>query len=260
MNFIPCIFHGVKYDLNKNNNESLKKHSITKDTTWRKINIGQQVSNGSNVKCFQIDDIYVKVYDNSKTIIRYFLRPSKCQNEALSYKTLQTLKLPIPDLISFGEKRFLGFLVENIIITQAIPNSIDLGAYTRQTYANLATNDKAEVFKKISTQLLKYLKIAHHNNFYFYDLNLRNILYCEDLDQLYFIDSPRGRVKRINKNRGVLIDLHCLAKLGIFYFSKTQRYKFLCDYLDLPGGKKVKALYRKINQRLEKHPPRKPKN
>ena len=256
--------HGTYFFCQSEWLETLSKLSVTEDSPWPKITPGTRVSRSKRVNCYRIEgnntEAYYKTYHYYDRIFEFLFRPSKCLTEVYTYEVMKKVGIPCPEVLACGERRIFGRLYENFIITEGIENSQDLDQYAL-VWKDLPKYEKKTIYKKISSIVLTQLKQAHKNNFFHYDLNWRNIM-VRNQDgewQAFWIDSPRGRIKNFNRQKGVIVDLSALARLAIFHLRKAQQYKFICDYLGVKGGKEAKQLYKQIALRLEKRPPKAPK-
>lgn len=266
MKLLPCL-HGTFTHYEKPWETELKSLGILPTVPWTEIKAGTQVSRSKRVNCFLIEKngkkAFFKTYQLHDKFWEFFLRPSKCLTEVRNYLIMKKIGIPCPQVIAYGERRNIASLHENFIVTEAIEDAEDLSDYAEKWHTIKDASEKNEIYRSLSKEILKQTLTAHNNNFFHFDLHWRNILIKKNEDGewlSFWIDSPRGRTMNINSRRGRIVDLSCLARLAIYYLSKTQRYRFICDYLQVSGGPKAKALFRDIDSRLSRRPPPPPKS
>ena len=106
--------------------------------------------------------------------------------------------------------------------------------------------------------LIAQLQQAHRNGFFHQDLKFRNLLIRDSQGsvELFWIDAPRARRRRIRQRRGVIVDLSGLARVAIFTCSPFERMRFLRDYLgpDAAPGEAAR-LYRQVAAHLSRRQP-----
>ena len=86
----------------------------------------------------------------------------------------------------------------------------------------------------LARQLAEILQRLHGANFFYYDLVWRNILVSRDKEgraRLFLIDCPRGGTTRFGRARKRLRDLASLDKSAVQFCSRSERLRFLLDYL-----------------------------
>ncbi|WDE95691.1 lipopolysaccharide kinase InaA family protein [Lentisphaera profundi] len=261
MNLLPCL-HGTFTYYHDSWLPTLTELGITPTDPWTTIHPGISVSRSKRVNCFLIEDnhkkSFYKTYQLHDKFWEFFFRPSKCLTEVRNYETMKKIGIPCPTVLAYGERRSFGSLHENFIVTDAITDAQDLSNFAEEWFLIKCSTEKNRIYQELSQKVLKQTKLAHRNNFFHFDLHWRNILIKKDLSgnwQSFWIDSPRGCKIKFDRRRGYLVDLSCLARFAVYYLTRTQRYRFICDYLDLPGGPKVKALFRAVDARLARRPP-----
>jgi len=172
---------------------------------------------------------YIKRYWSAGKNLRKFIGTPRVQGEWQNLKFFQSLEIPIPNIIAYGQEKKWGLFQQGILITEHIPNTIDLN-----TLAQTNPNQLKQTtwLKKIITQLADYTNRIHNKQFIHNDLKWRNILVTLDNNpQIYFIDCPIGQ-KRYGPllKRGKIKDLACLDKMAKKCLSKTQRMQFYKKY------------------------------
>ena len=141
-----------------------------------------------------------------------------------------------------------------------MPDSLSLDEFARQRWCKLTRAERSRVYRKISTEIIGQLQRAHRSNFFHFDLKWRNVLVIRDAEGHYrctWIDCPRGRYMRLRPGRGQLVDLSSLARLALSYISRSQRLRFIYDYLgDQVSRNQARGLFMKIDRHLSRRMPR----
>lgn len=266
MKLLPCL-HGTFTYYDESWKKNLESFGITKDAPWTTVQAGTQVSRSKRVNCFLIEKnnkkAFYKTYQLHDKFWEFFCRPSKCLTEVRNYFIMKEIGIACPKVLAYGERRHFGSLDENFIVTSAVEDAKDLSDFGEEWHAMDDLDKKKNIYSALSKEVLKQTRLAHDNNFFHFDLHWRNILIKQGNDgnwTSFWIDSPRGRKMNINPQRGRIVDLSCLARLAIYYLSKTQRYRFICDYLQVKGGPQAKQLFRDVAKRLSRRPPPPPKH
>ena len=194
-----------------------------------------------------------------RSMWRYFLRPSRAANEWDGLQAFESVGIPVPPLIAYGEKRLFGCLEYAFIITGEITGARDLASYAGAEWVNLPVSDKSRMYREIEGILFEMLRKAHSCNLYHQDLVWRNILVRKQhgRHQLWFIDCPRFRRTRQKSLHAELVDLSGLSRVAISLMSRSRRFRALLEYFEYDRGRTRKA-FREIDQhhRRSRHPPR----
>ena len=136
--------------------------------------------------------------------------------------------IPTAPLVAYGMQHSFGRFVRGAMVTQEIPNTIDLAELARKNDARL--QNRAWV-NQISLQLAKMARTLHDNRFIHNDLKWRNLL-VDDQDKLYVIDCPLGGFWRGQFLRYRIIkDIANLDTIAKYKLSRTQRLRFYLQYL-----------------------------
>jgi hypothetical protein len=245
--------------------ERLRDLGIGEDSGWIALSRGELVSRSPSTRCYRIalgngESVYFKryVYPPRK-LLEFWLRPSKAVVEAFGFARLRGLGIPSLDVLALGEVRRFGLLRAACVVTRGIPNSRTLEQFAREHWYWLPEPERRRVQREISQRLLQQLRRAHEAGFFHHDLKWRNILIHEGEQGFtpVWIDCPRAFQRRFGGRRGAVVDLSCLARLALGYLSLYDRYRFLRGYLG-PGADpaEVKRLFRLVQARLERRPPR----
>lgn len=173
---------------------------------------------------------YLKYYlYGGKNLRRYFLR-SRARAEWENLQYLQSLGIPTPKIVVYGEERTLGFFRQGMFVTEAIENSANLMEFAGEN-PELMVN--SQWVKSVLKRLADYIARIHKQEFVHRDLKWRNILIVntQNQPQLYFIDCPSG-----SKPLGFLLKRQVIKDLATFdlsakqHISRTMRLRFFCYY------------------------------
>ena len=171
---------------------------------------------------------YVKRYRKAgKGLRKYFGRP-RIQGEWQNLQWFAKWGIPTAPVVAYGMQRSFGRFIRGAMITQEIPNTIDLAQLARTNDVRL--QNRAWV-NQISLQLAKMAHTLHENRFIHNDLKWRNIL-VDDQNKLYLIDCPLGGFWRgqFLKYR-IIKDIANLDNIAKYKLSRTQRLRFYLQYL-----------------------------
>jgi tRNA A-37 threonylcarbamoyl transferase component Bud32 len=171
---------------------------------------------------------FFKFYHLQSRSWSFCLRLSKSRREFENYAVFQRLGISAAEPIAWGEERgFLRRLLRNFIITRAVPDACELDDYLAaapgRAYRDLLRRDLASMVRRM-----------HSAGFYHHDLVARNVLVsCADAGQprLFLIDCPRGAFASFGGRRKALRDLASLDKSAVRCCSRTERLRFLLEYL-----------------------------
>ena len=180
-------------------------------------------------------------------------------NEVFSYAQLKKAGVPTLDAVAWGTIRDYGILRATCIVTRAIPDSEDLEQFAQNHWCSMTPPERSCAIREISSEIIKYLQLAHRRHFFHYDLKWRNILVTKDEQGVYrctWIDSPKGRYLWLRHGRGQMVDLSALARLALSYLSRTQRLRFIYKYLGTGASRReARRLFRKIDRHLSRRMP-----
>jgi tRNA A-37 threonylcarbamoyl transferase component Bud32 len=196
---------------------------------------GERVSGDDQSNC-KVDALeiagrryFVKHYRALKPSLRHFFGASRVRTEWNNLQFFRSLDIPTPDPVAIGERRQWGVFREGILVTEEVPDALDLEqlANTHNSYLH----DRSW-FSSLCRELATPLRRLHDNGFTHNDLNWRNVLLTlEPSLKVYFFDCPTGRrwpwpflQFRIVK------DLTHLDKLGRSYLRRSQRLRFYLTY------------------------------
>ena len=172
---------------------------------------------------------YVKVYRHAGRYLRRFLGRSRVRAEWQNQLFFRTLGIPTARTVAFGEHKRLGRQYVGYIVSEEIPQTIDLWRLVGEQSDRL---DNFEWVRDVIDRLAGYVRVMHHHHFVHNDLKWRNILVdFSNTPGLYIIDCPLGRVSYgPGFSRAVVKDLACLDQVAKLHLSRSQRMRFFMRY------------------------------
>ena len=261
----PCHLNGNRLYFEDGWEDRLKEIGLLQNSRWHTLEPGTLVTASPHVNTYRVplsggDAVYFKCYEYSSRKNRYILQQSRAANEVYSYQQLAGIGIPTLKPLVLGEIREFGRLIAACIVTQEVPDSPSLDEFARQHWCKLPQAERSRVYREISAEVISQLQRAHRNKFFHFDLKWRNILVVRDADGHYrcsWIDCPRGRYMRLRPGRGQVVDLSALARLALSYLSRSQRLRFIYDYLgEQASRKQARHLFMKIDRHLSRRMPR----
>lgn len=187
--------------------------------------------------------------------LKCWMRPTRCGVEAFAYGALEKLCIPSPRMVAFGERRWLGFPLQTLIVTAEVERSETLKQFAENEWSSMELPQRRCVFNDIADTLAGQLRRAHAQQFIHHDLKWRNVLVTKTPSgyQTFWIDAPRAAYWRLRKRRGRIVDLSDFASLAVAMTSKYDRMRFMLRYLG-PGRSPGEAarFCRAIDLRLER--------
>ena len=257
-------FHGTRLNIDPKYFQSLSKLGLNNPLIWPVFNDGVVLSSGTTT-CLKVSQaseqnaIYFKRYRYTKNIWEFFLRRSKAANELINYQRFKKLQIPTLDVIALYEQRVMGRLNTACIVSQELPNTMQLDDFYTDVLMKMPKKARQEALKSIKKQLFSQLKRAHDAGVFHLDLKWRNIL-IQQSDESYtpiWIDCPRGTHRRYFNYRLKVADLSGLSRKALVFFSAPQLYRMLREYLG-PDASKAEArkLFSDISKHLSRRPPK----
>jgi len=243
----------------------LQDVGLARDNDWSALTPGMPVSESSITNCYRIrlDDgrsFFFKryVYPPAKQK-RYWMRASKAQVEVFGYAQLRKIGIPTLNVIGFGECRSLGALQAAYIITEGIPDSMNLEQFAHDVWFDLPRNQRSKIYVQLKRLIFAQLNTAHASKFFHQDLHWRNILVTGQHGeyQSIWIDCPRSAYRKLPMaaRHGQMVDLSCLARKSLSYISRGERYHALNEYLALNNlGWDNRDLFREIAAHHKRSP------
>ena len=238
---------------------------------WHACQLGETVAFDGRVAVQRLaiepghPPLYLKIYNHRNETRRFFCRRSKAYQEVTGMVELQRIGIPTLDVIAWGERRRFGCLIEAFIITVDATCSGSLRDVVNEEFPHYPPEQKTARIEALAAILLPQLRQVHDAGFFHRDLKWRNLLLKRDQEgreDLIWMDCPRRRFGwfgGIRSDHNRLVDLSSLAQLSLQHLSRTQRWRFLRQYLGdgHEARSKAKLWFRLIAARLvTQGPPR----
>jgi len=172
---------------------------------------------------------YLKRYHSAGSGIRRYLGRSKINREWRNLLFLENLGIPGARIVAYGEQRYLGIYRRGALVTEEIPDAINLEAVLASMPQVLGQTPWR---RRVSDRLAAIVRQLHDACFTHGDLHCRNVLVTTDsYTEVYLIDCPGGRrwlwpfiSGRIVKDLANL-DVHARDKIR-----RTERLRFFMYY------------------------------
>jgi RIO-like serine/threonine protein kinase len=188
--------------------------------------------------------VFYKQYNYEAGSWRYLGRKSKARREFLSYEMMERAGVSSATRVACGERRDrLGRLQRAFVVTVTIPDARPLAEFVA---AHGQGPGARELRNSLVRQMAQLARRAHVGRFVHRDLWVRNILvnWEDGKAKVWWIDSPKGGMWWLIES--LLMDLASLDKGGKEIFSRTERMRFLSEYL----GTKFKRLGKKSARKV----------
>ncbi|CAG0958550.1 hypothetical protein MTYP_00595 [Methylophilaceae bacterium] len=193
---------------------------------------------------------YVKRYYIAGKGLRRFFGKPRIRSEWENLLWFARQGIPTAPVVGYGMQRRFGLFQCGALITQEIPDTIDLAEAARNHDPRL--QDRRWV-RHVSRQVADAMRIMHAHGFIHNDFKWRNLL-VDNHDRLFLIDCPLGafwRGKLFEYRR--MKEFATLDRVARYKLSNTQRLRF---YLQYSGRNKLgaegKAFIRKLAQRKDR--------
>lgn len=173
---------------------------------------------------------YVKRYRKAgRGMLRNFLGKPRIQGEWENLLWFAKWGLPTAPIAAYGLERRYGRFIRGAMITQEIPNTVDLAHLSKQQDQRLRDADWVD---SISRQIAAATRTLHQHGFIHNDLKWRNLL-VDDHDRLHLIDCPLGGFwQGMLLDYRIVKDLKCLDHYAKSNLSRTQRLRFYLHYVE----------------------------
>jgi len=180
--------------------------------------------------------VYVKHFlvPNFRSKLRQWLRRGKGRNEGKRTRFLDAIGVPTITPIALGEQRKRKFLLENYLITPAIPDAVPLDQFVERRLPALDEVNRARVRQNLSEALGVLTARLHDAGFVHKDFHPGNILVTldgGDVPALAMIDLDALRVCRRLRWPDARRNLALLNHYFWLRSARTDRYRFLKAYL-----------------------------
>jgi hypothetical protein len=179
---------------------------------------------------------YVKRYvGNGKNIVRRWfglrglIGPQRVRTEWQNLLAFRERGIPTATLVGYGLERRFGRFVRGALITEEIPNTVDLA---EMAYANDPLLRDPRWVGHVLHQIARFTRTLHDAGFAHNDLKWRNLLVDDGaMPTVHLIDCPNGGYWwGIFLKYRIIKDLACLDKVAKYQLSRSQRLRFYLDY------------------------------
>ncbi|PXA03120.1 hypothetical protein DDZ13_13715 [Coraliomargarita sinensis] len=186
-------------------------------------------------------EVYIKIYANRKHPLQRVFRSGRSQREVGNLLFFQSLGIPTPQVIAWGERRNpFGRIVEEFIITESEKGTLQLDEFVRSFCPDPEQSEQQAMRRHIAKNLGEWTARIHAEAFIHEDLKWRNILVRPNgtTPELFWIDCPNGRFMKKGKalDRKKLKDCAALDKLAHLECTKEERKAFIAAYLGDSGN------------------------
>jgi tRNA A-37 threonylcarbamoyl transferase component Bud32 len=179
---------------------------------------------------------FVKVYSYRKSFLQRLWRKGTARLETRNLLFFRNIGIHTPRVIAWGQrKNLIGKIVDEYIITEAVPNTQTLDAYMAAHCPDRSKTIYRRRRDSIIHQLSHATRTIHAHHFYHQDLKWRNVLSRNKGDEaeLFWIDCPKGDFTSSANHqiRRGLKDCATLDKLARMHCTKEERLRFVAGYL-----------------------------
>ena len=143
--------------------------------------------------------------------------------------------VPAARPVAVLERRFGPFVLDNILITEAIPGAMDLERYLRQTYPTCSSSEWWRHKQELCAQVVLHLRRLEEHAFIHRDCKASNILVISQPQlKLLWIDMDglrRTRRRRVSRRQRLrtLVCL-CVSLLDVPGLNRTDQLRLLKSY------------------------------
>lgn len=172
---------------------------------------------------------YVKRYTGAgKNTLRRWLGRPRVRAEWENLMDFRAWGIPTATVVAHGLERRFGGFARGAMITEEIPDTVDLARIAKMHDPRLKDRDWVD---SVSRQVAAITRMMHDRNFVHNDLKWRNLLVTNHTPHVYLIDCPSGEYWQGPFLRYRIIkDLACLDKVAKYRLSRTQRLRFYHQY------------------------------
>ncbi len=192
---------------------------------------------------------YVKRYNGAgkNPLRRWFARP-RVQIEWENLRRFAAWGIPTAKVIGYGLERRAGAFARGAMITEEIPDTVDLAALANRGDARLR---EPAWIDAVSRQVAAITHTLHAQRFAHNDLKWRNLLVTTgEAPTVFLIDCPAGMhwPEPFLRHR-IVKDLACLDKVAKRQLTRSQRLRFYHHYtgrtrLDATDRKRIRHVLR----------------
>jgi tRNA A-37 threonylcarbamoyl transferase component Bud32 len=207
---------------------------------WRRDGRLIVIKTGPHRVVYRVDlpqgAVFVKHYlvPGLRAKVRQWFRRGKGRNEGRRTRYLSAIGVPTITPIALGEQRKRKFLLENYLITHAIPETVPLDEFVERRLSQWPEPRQTQVRHKLATTLARLSARLHDAGYVHQDFHPGNILVrmeADDQPSLAMIDLD---ALRVSFPLGWPEALHNLALLNHYFWlrsNRSDRYRFLKAYL-----------------------------
>lgn len=179
--------------------------------------------------CIEGRRYYVKRYTGAgKNVLRRWLGRPRVRAEWENLMDFRAWGIPTATVVAHGLERRFGSFTRGAMITEEIPDTVDLARIAKTHDPRLKDRDWVD---SVSRQVAAIARMMHDRNFVHNDLKWRNLLVTNQTSHVYLIDCPSGEYWHGPFLRYRIIkDLACLDKVAKYRLSRTQRLRFYHQY------------------------------
>jgi tRNA A-37 threonylcarbamoyl transferase component Bud32 len=207
---------------------------------WRAQGALAVIKKGPNRVVYRVDlpgaSVFVKHYlvPDYRSMFRQWFRRGKGRNEGKRAIRLAATGMPTITPLALGERRKRKFLLENYLVTDAIPETVPLDEFVERVLPCLATGRQGPIRRRLATALGEATARLHEAGFVHEDFHPGNILVRLDADDrpwLAMIDLDALRDRRRISWKAAGANLALLNHYFWVHSSRTDRRRFLAAYL-----------------------------
>ena len=184
------------------------------------------------LKHFRVPDL--------RTFGQNVIRPSRADLEWEAARRVRETGIPTIECVAMGERSVAGFILDNYLLTKAIPNVIPLDEVLRDVLPSLNARLQARLRQLVTRQTGQILGRLHQSGLYHPDLHPGNILVSRgDLSALdagiesvrmWLIDLHSVQRRRRPSSRLACRDLAIWHNFFARRYSHTDRFRFFQTY------------------------------
>ncbi|MGB0743783.1 MAG: lipopolysaccharide kinase InaA family protein [Opitutales bacterium] len=198
--------------------------------------------------------VFVKVYTYRRHLLERLWRTGRARLETRNLLFFQQIVIPSAEVVAWGQrKNKFGKLIEEFIITRAVPDTLTLDKFVGQHCPDRNRPLYSNLRDQILTKLGQATAKIHQAHFFHKDLKWRNILASLNGEEvkLCWIDCPSGdfHPPPYPQTHGRLKDCATLDKIARFKCTKEERLHFVASYLKTSiGSDEVKAFAHAVSR------------
>ncbi len=189
---------------------------------------------------------YLKRYSGYRGHWSYFRHVSRLRREAAALQWLQERSLNVPPLLAWGVRSSWGVVSASCLLTAGVEGAETLEALWRRAVPAPA------IRRRMLALLARLIGRLHQAGFFHGNLYARNLLWRPKPEEWFLIDFPASRWQSMALIRPyyAVRDLSCLMKELRRAVSRTDRLRFLRDYVTVQCPAASPALTKRIVRRL----------